>query len=223
MKATMQSSTAVDLKDRILDELKWEPSVNEAEVGVIVKEGVVTLTGSVESSIEKVAAELAVQRVSGVKAVANELTIKLPSCRERTDADIAAAAVNAFKWNSSVPGDAVKITADQGWITLRGDVAWHYQRVAAEHAVRPLQGVRGIINDITIKPHVSPCDVKNKIAAALERNALLDAERITVEAEGRRVILRGTVRSMAEKSEAGWAAWSAPGVADVKNEIEVRG
>jgi osmotically-inducible protein OsmY len=219
---TVMSNTAVDLKDKVLNELKWEPGVNEAEIGVIVKDGVVTLTGRVESCTEKVAAEQATQRVSGVRAVANELQITLTSREMRTDSDIASAAASALQWHSSLPRGVVRVSVDQGWITLTGRVDWHYQRLAAERAVRHLLGVRGVINDVRVAPHATPAEVKRTIVAALERHALLDADRITVDAEGGRVILRGAVDSLAEKSEAGWAACSAPGVSEVRNEIEVR-
>lgn len=216
-----EQSTAMHLKDEILEELKWEPSLNEAEIGVIVKEGVVTLTGTVETWAEKLVAEQATQRVSGVKAVANELQIKLPSRLERTDADIASAAVNALREHVFLPRDLVKIAVDRGWISMRGEVDWQYQRTSAEQALRHLPGVKGITNGLTVRPQVSPSDVKRKIAAALERHALLDAQRITVEVEGGRVTLRGTVGSLAEKAEAAWAAWAAPGVSKVENDLRV--
>lgn len=219
---TMGQLSAVELKDRVEDELKWEPSVNEAEIGVIVSDGFVTLTGSIDSWSAKTAAERAAQRVFGVKAVVDSLQVKLPPHGEHTDADIATAAADAIRWHVSLPRDIIKIVVDHGLIKLKGEVDWQYQRNAAENTVRHLRGVKGIVNGLTVKPRMSPSDVKNKITAALERSAMLDAQGITVDAQGGQVTLRGTVHSLTEKFEAGKAAWSAPGVAEVLNDLKVR-
>jgi osmotically-inducible protein OsmY len=213
--------TDLELKKKVEDELNWEPSVNAAEIGVAVKSGIVTLSGNISSYWQKFSAERAAARVSGVKAVVNELEVRLPTSSERTDEDIARAAVNHLNWAVSVPADRIKVTVSKGWITLAGTVEWNYQRVAAENAVRHLIGVKGVSNLIEVKPQVSKGEVKAAIEAALKRSAELDASRITVETDGDRVILRGTVRSWAERHEAERAAWKAPGVRMVDNRITV--
>ncbi len=210
-----------DLQHDVQEELKWEPSVNAAHIGVAVTGGVVTLTGHVPSYAEKYGAEKAAKRVYGVKAVADELDIKLPGSFKRTDEDIAQACVSALKDNYSVPHEKIKVVVNSGWVTLDGQVEWQYQKNAAMNAVRFLTGFTGVSNNITVKTHVSPSDVKNKIEAAFKRSAEIDARRVSVEAREGKVTLHGHVRSWAEREEAQEAAWAAPGVTAVENEIEV--
>ncbi|HXJ95938.1 MAG TPA: BON domain-containing protein [Terriglobia bacterium] len=215
----MQSDTA--LQTSVLEELRWEPGVKATDIGVTVKDGVVTIEGTVDSYAEKWAAERAVKRLSGVKALAVEINVKLPGPSERTDADTAEAARNALKWDVLIPQDRIRVTVGNGFLTLEGEVDWQFQRSAAERVVRYLTGVTGIANEITVKPKVAPTDVKAKIEAALQRNAILDAQDIKVQADGGKVTLSGRVRSWAERDEAEDAAWAAPGVKEVKDLIAV--
>jgi osmotically-inducible protein OsmY len=211
--------TDAQLKKDVQDELAWDPAVNATNIGVIVKDGIVTLTGHLESFAEKFAAERAVERVSGVQALAMELEVLLPNRDRRNDADIASAARNALTWNTVVPDSRIHIKVENGWITLSGEVDWDYQRRAAERALRDLLGVVGVKNLIAVTARVSAPDVQKKIVEALERQAETEAKQVQVLVNGSRVTLRGRVHSWPERQAAQIAAWSAPGVTNVVNEI----
>jgi osmotically-inducible protein OsmY len=211
--------TDQEIQTNVMAELRWDPSVPATEIGVVVKDGVVTLTGTVDTYMKKWRAEEVAHRVTGVIAVANEIQVR--SIGERTDSDIAAAAVHALTWNSTIPQGKVHVTVDKGWVTLKGEVEWQYQRQEAERAVRRLLGVKGVSNQITVKPAATPSDLKKRIQDALVRNAQIDADGITVEVEGSKTILRGKVRSWAERAEAERVAWLAPGITSVDNQISL--
>jgi osmotically-inducible protein OsmY len=211
--------TDQQIQSDVLAELRWDSSVKANEIGVSVKDSVVTLTGTVDTYLQKWRAEEAAHRVAGVTAVANDITVR--TVGERTDADIAAAAVEALKWDASIPADKVHVTVDKGWVTLKGEVEWQFQRQEAERVVRRLWGVKGVSNLITVKPLASPTDLKKKIEDALVRSAEVDANNITVEVQGGKAILKGRVRSWAERQEAERAAWLAPGITAVENQISI--
>jgi osmotically-inducible protein OsmY len=209
------------LQQAVLKELSWEPSLVAAHIGVAADHGVVTLTGHVESFAEKQAAEIAARRVRGVKAVVEEIAVRLPVGVGRGDAEIAAAAVERLAWDVAVPPDAVQVKVEQGWITLTGAVDWFYQRDAAEQDVRRLFGVVGLSNQIAIKPKVDVANISDDIMHALHRSWFFDPHTITVTADGGRVRLTGSVHSPHDRQVAAATAWAAPGVIDVVNEIAI--
>jgi osmotically-inducible protein OsmY len=209
-----------DVRDDVLDELRWDTSLDPAAIGVAVNERAVILTGHVRSYAEKRAAEKAAKRVKGVIAVANDLEIRLPSTLQRDDTYVAAAVASALRWNVSVP-EKVTATVQQGWVSLEGEVDWSFQRNAAERAVRDLIGVRGITNLIQVRVRPQPAEVMEQIQNAFQRSAQIDADHVKASIEDGRVTLTGTVRSWSERAEAEHAARSAPGVRDVANRLQV--
>jgi osmotically-inducible protein OsmY len=210
------------LQHDVTEELHWDPSIGRAEIGVVARDGVVTLTGQVDSFAKRWAALRAAERVAGVTAVADEMLVHLPTDYKRTDIDVAHAVTNALRWDVEVPDDTIKARVDDGWVSMSGQVEWEYQRTAAIRAVRNLTGVRGVTNNITLKPRAFAPEVKTRIESALKRTAEADASHISVLATEGEVILRGKVHSWSARDDAERAAWSAPGVSRVKDELVVQ-
>ena len=222
--------TDMDLKDDVIAELKYEPIVKVTDIGVLVKNGTVTLNGYVSSYVEKLEAVQAVKRIAGVKAIADDIEIQLPASYHRTDGDIAAAATNQINWATLIPPGTIQVTVREGWIDLEGEVqGWHQKTLAAE-VVRHLSGVKGVSNRLSlaqplkmnIEPPVKPVEVERAIKSAFKRSAVVDANQIRVETNGSKVELSGNVRNLAEREEAERAAWAAPGVFSVDNQLTVK-
>jgi osmotically-inducible protein OsmY len=213
--------TDLKIKEDVLEELEWQPNIDKNQIEVTVNDGIVTLKGTVDSYSKKIAAENAAQNVYGVKAVVEDIKIKYHSGKGKTDKDIAKAAVDTLKWNSSVPDESIKIKVEDAWVYLSGVVPWEYQKNAAKKAIQKLHGVEGVINNIVIQPTLNPIEVQSRISRAFERSAKLEAKKIIVEVNGSTVKLTGTVHSVAEKDEARRAAFLAPGVTKVENNLIV--
>src|SRR3979490_247498 len=210
-----------EIERDVREELKWDPDLHADDIAVSVKNGVVTLAGFVPSYSDRLEAEAAAKRVAGVLAVANDLDVRLPAIDQLPNRDIARDAVSTLKAELPISYDKIKVIVKDGWITLEGAVEWQYQKTTADSAVRKVKGVKGVTNVITVKPKVQPSDRKRKIQEACKRSAEVDADRITIEANGSEVILKGTVRSWIEREEAERVAWSAPGITKVEDRIVV--
>src|ERR1700759_5608205 len=210
-----------EIERDVREELQWDPDLNAEDIAVSVKNGVVTLAGFTRSYTDRLEAEAAAKRVAGVHAVANDIDVRLPTIDQRPDPDIARDATAALKSELPISHDKIKVIVKDGWITLEGSAEWQYQKTTAESAVRKIKGVKGVTNVIQLKPAVKPTDIQRKIQQAFKRSAEVDADRITVEAKGSEVILKGTVRSWTEREEAERVAWSAPGVTHVEDRIVV--
>jgi len=213
--------TDADIKKDVMAQLQWEPYLNTAAIGVAVKDGVVTLSGQVDTYGRKLAAEAAVKKILGVRAVAEEIKVGISPVDQRTDTEIAQAVATALQWHSAVQENKIRIKVEDGVVTLDGEVEWNFQRQAAVDTIKSLYGVRRVNNYIIVTPGIVPGDLRKKIKDSIARNATLDAEKILVEVAGNKVILRGTVRSFAELEDAENAAWAAPGITNVENKLLV--
>ncbi|WP_298734294.1 BON domain-containing protein [uncultured Chitinophaga sp.] len=213
--------TDIAIQRNVIDEIRWDPILHSALIEVNVKDGIVCLKGNVDNFSQRMAAENAAKRVKDVRAVALDLAIRIPDEQKRPDTDIAAAALNALKWSSFVPEDRIRLKVDDGWITIEGEVEWQFQKESAYSAVSDLIGVHGVTNRIKVRPNITPVIVKDVIKKALERSADIEANSINILTDGGRIVLKGKVRSWAERKVVERAVWATPGVIDVKDELIV--
>jgi osmotically-inducible protein OsmY len=213
--------TDSEIERDVVEELKWNPDLDSTDIAVTVKDGVVTLAGFVKSYVDKTEAEVAAKRVAGVVAVANDIAVRLPATDERPDPEIARQAVASLRSQLPISAERIKVVVKNGWVTLEGTVEWHYQRNIAEAAVGYIRGVKSVTNLIGLRPRAEPIEIKKRIEEAFRRSAEIDANHITVEANGSEVVLKGSVRSWTEREEAERAAWAAPGVTKVEDRLAV--
>lgn len=212
----------LDIQQDVINELKWQPFLKSVSIGVAVKNGIVTLSGMVDNYAQKAEAEKATKKVSGVKAVAEDIQIGVSPSYKKTDPEIAESVMNALKWHVAVPEEKIKIKVENGIVTLEGEVEWEFQRNSAKEAVSNLVGIRNVISFLNVKSKLTAFDIRIKISQALQRTAMIDAERISIEVEGNKVILNGKVRSFTEKEDVEEAAWCAPGVSKVETHLEIQ-
>lgn len=214
--------TDIEIQKDVIEQLKWEPFLNASQIGVSVKNGIVTLSGQVDAYSKKTQAERAAKKVLGVKAIAEDIQVGISPVYKKNDTEIAEAVVNALKWHTMIPDEKIKISVEDGTVKLEGEVEWEYQRSQAKSAIENLTGVRFVTNLVSVKPKVTPYEIQLKINNAFQRSANIDAGKVTVEVQGSKVILKGEVRSFAEKEDAENAAWAAPGVITVESKLEIK-
>ena len=209
----------IEIQKDVIEQLKWEPFLNAAQIGVSVKNGIVTLSGQVDTYSKKMLAEKAAKKVAGVKAIAEDIQVGISPAYKRSDTEIAEAVINALKWHTMIPEDKIKVSVEEGNVKMEGDVEWEYQRSQAKTTIENLMGVRFVTNLIAVKPKITPYELQQKITASFQRSANIDSGRVSVDVTGSKVTLRGKVRSFAEKEDAENAVWAAPGIVSVENKL----